>query len=105
MNNSDYSYIEPYILSGSSVEKQLKPYVLKDYQEQLLHVEINNKDYDASGNTCIVTTTETYEIQNNKEPLHMRVIQGKYEVQRQSKGEWKIVNFADKFKVISKINY
>ncbi len=105
MNNSDYSYIQPYILSGSSVEKQLKPYVLKDYQEQLLHVEINDKKYNASGNTCIVTTTETYEIQNNKEPLHMRVIQGKYEVQRQSNGEWKIVNFADKFKVISKINY
>lgn len=104
MNKHDYSYIESYVVPGGSVEKEVKPYIMKDIQEKLLSHEIINKEFKDS-NTCIVTTRETYEVQNHNEPLHMRVLEGKYEVKKQSDGKWKILNFADLYKIVSKINY
>jgi hypothetical protein len=56
-------------------------------------------------NNCIVTTNETYKIQNNEEPLHLRTLRGKYELEKRNNSDWKIKNFADKFKIVSKINY
>ncbi|WP_238883329.1 VWA domain-containing protein [Clostridium sp. YIM B02551] len=104
INNHDYSYIESYLVPGGGVEKEVKPYIMNDIQEQLLSLEIINKEFKDS-DTCIVTTRETYEVQNHDDPLHMRVLEGKYEVKKQSDGKWKILNFADLYKVISKINY
>ena len=94
INNHDYSYIEKYLVPGGGVEKEVKPYIMKDIQEKLLSYEIINKDFQ-DANTCIVTTRETYEVQNHMEPLHMRVLEGKYEVKKQSNGKWKILNFTD----------
>lgn len=104
INNHDYSYIESYIAPGGSIEKEIKPYIMKDIQEKLLSYEITNKK-NIDPNTYIVTTRETYEIQNHNEPLHMRVLEGKYEVKKQSDGKWKNLNFAALYKVLSKINY
>lgn len=104
INNHDYSYVEKYVVSGGGVETEVKDYVMKDIQEKLLSHEIINKEFKDS-NTCIVTTRETYEVQNHDDPLHMRVLEGKYEVKKQSDGKWKILNFADLYKVISTINY
>ncbi|WP_286907524.1 VWA domain-containing protein [Clostridium sp. UBA1652] len=104
INNHDYSYVESYLVPGGGVEKEVKPYIMKDIQEKLLSHEIINKEFK-DANTCIVTTRETYEVQNHDDPLHMRVLEGKYEVKKQSDGKWKILNFADLYKVISTINY
>lgn len=104
INNHDYSYVESYIAPGGSVEKEVKPYVMKNIQEKLLSYEIIKKE-SIDPDTYIVTTRETYEVQNHDEPLHMRVLEGKYEVKKQSDGKWKILNFADLYKVLSKINF
>ncbi|MGH4120762.1 TcaA NTF2-like domain-containing protein [Clostridium sp.] len=104
INNHDYSYIEDYIAPGGSIEKEVKPYIMKDIQEKLLSYEIINKE-NIDADTYIVTTRETYEVQNHDEPLHMRVLEGKYEVKKQSDGKWRNLNFADLYKVLSKINY
>lgn len=104
INNHDYSYIESYIAPGGSIEKEIKPYIMKDIKEKLLSYEIINKE-NIDPNTYIVTTRETYEVQNNDDPLHMRLLEGKYEVKKQSDGKWKNLNFAALYKVLSKINY
>lgn len=104
INYHDYSYIEKYIVPGGGVEKEVRPYIMNNIQEKLLSHEIINKEFKNS-KSCVVTTRETYDIQNHDDPLHMRVLEGKYEVIKQADGSWKILNFAAKFKVISKINY
>ena len=104
INNHNYSYIESYIVPGGGVEKELRPYIMNDIQEKLLSHEIINKEF-IDDNTCIVTTRETYEVQNHEEPLHMRVLEWKYEVTKQYDGQWKILNYADRYKVLYKINY
>ena len=104
INNHDYSYIEEYIIPGSSIEGQVKPYIMKDIKEKLLSFEILEKNFKDE-NTCIVNVRETYEIQNYKEPLHMRALEGKLKVKKDSSGKWKLDDFAAKYKIISKINY
>lgn len=101
INNHDYSYVQDYIAPGGSVEAQVKPYIMRDIQEKLLSHEIVNKEFK-DADTCIVTTRETYEIQNHEEPLHMRVLEGKYEVKKQSDGKWRLLNYADTYKILSK---
>ena len=72
---------------------------LFEYTKSL--IEKNFKD----DNTCIVNVRETYEIQNYKEPLHMRALEGKLQVKKDANGKWKLDDFAAKYKIISKINY
>lgn len=104
INNHDYSYIEDYIIPGSSIEGQVKPYIMKDIKETLLSFEILEKNFQ-DDNTCIVNVRETYEIQNRKEPLHMRTLEGKLQVKKDANGKWKLDDFAAKYKIVSKINY
>ncbi len=101
INNHDYSYIVDYIAPGGGVEREVKPYIQKDIQEKLLSYEIIEKNY-TDANTCIVTTRETYMIQNRQEPLHARVLLGKYKVIKSSDGKWRLLDFADRYKVLSK---
>ena len=104
INNHDYSYISDYIIPESSIEHQVKPYVLKkDIKEKLLSFEILDKNFKDE-NTCIVSVRETYEIQNYQEPLHMRTLEGKLKVKKDENGKWKLDDFAAKYKIISKIN-
>jgi len=104
INNHEYSYIEDYIIAGSSIESQVKPYIMKDIKEKLLSFEILEKNFK-DDNTCIVNVRETYEIQNYKQPLHMRALEGKLQVKKDANGKWKLDDFAAKYKIISKINY
>lgn len=104
INNHDFSYIENYLVPGGSIESQARPYIMKNITEELLSLEIIQKDYKSSS-TCDVTTRETYKVQNNKEPLHMRVLQGKYEAIKQPDGTWKLRNYVDTYKILSKISY
>jgi len=104
INNHNYSYIEKYIIPGGGVEKEVKPYIMNNIQEKLLSYEVVKKE-NKDDSTCIVTTRETYEVQNHEQPLHMRVLEGYYEIKKQPDGSWKILNFADLYKVLSQINY
>ena len=104
INNHDYSYISDYIIPGSSIENQLKPYIMKDIKEKLLSFEILEKNFKDE-NTCVVSVRETYDIQNYQEPLHMRTLEGKLKVVKDKNGKWKLYDFGAKYKIISKINY
>ncbi len=101
INNHDYAYIVDYIAPGGDIERQVKPYIQKNIKEQLLSYEITQKEF-IDANTCIVTTLETYIIQNQEEPLHARVLLGKYKAVLQSDGKWRLMDFADTYKILSK---
>ena len=104
INNHDYSYISDYIIPDGGLEKQVKPYIMKDIKEKLLSFEILEKSFKDE-NTCIVSVRETYEIQNYQEPLHMRTLEGKLKVKKDKNGNWKLDDFAANYKIISKINF
>lgn len=103
MTHQDFSYIEPYLKSGSSIAAEQEKYVQRGIEEVLDSYEIENVEYSDSDN-CIVTTRETYFVQKTGEPLALLTQRCKYVVEKDG-NDWKISNFAEKVEVLSNIKY
>ena len=103
MTNQSYSYIEPYVLSGSSLESHQQNYVARGISEKIDSYEIENVEY-ADENNCVVTTRETYFVQKVNEPLALLTQRCKYQVVKTGSA-WQMVDFADKVEVLSRITY
>ncbi len=101
VSNSDYSYIEDYILDGSSLYQEQSKYVLRDIQEQLDSYEFVSIDYTDSNN-CTIVTRETYYVQVAGKSLQLMTQECTYAVQKVN-GEWKMTTFVD-IDVLSRIN-
>ena len=101
MTNSDFSYISDYLKPGSSIYKAQEEYVKKDFTEQLKTYEISSTDY-SSNTECIITTRETYYVQATGEPLDLLTQECKYKLIYEN-SEWKMTDFADSVKVLSRI--
>lgn len=101
MTKSDFSYIEKYLLPGSSIYQDQQKYVQKGISEQLDSYEIEKTDYSDS-NHCVITTRETYYVQKAGEPLQLLTQRCQYAVEK-SGNDWKMTSFAGKVKVLSKI--
>ena len=54
MTNQSYSYIAPYILSGSALEAEQTKYVTRGISENIDSYEIENVEY-TDNNNCVVT--------------------------------------------------
>ena len=104
INEHNFSYIEGYLVKGGDVYNETKDYIKKDIKEELLSCNFLDVSYPTS-NSCIVHMQETYKIQNNKEPLHMRTIESYYKLLKQSDGSWKIDSYPQSMKVVKKIKY
>lgn len=102
MTNSDFSAISGYLKTGSSIYVAQEKYVMRSIAEMLDSYEIVSVDYENS-DTCIVTTRETYYVQKEDSPLELLTQQCKYRV-AQENGNWKITDFADSVKVLSRVN-
>lgn len=105
INKHDSSYIEPYVDLNGPLYAEVYKYIQKDIKEKFVSVEILEKTFSNNNNTCIVKFNDTYEVQNFKDPLHLRTLESEYELRKQPNGEWKIYAFNKLLKVISKINY
>ena len=103
MTNQSYSYIEPYVLAGSSLEAQQQSYVVRGISEKIDSYEIENVEY-TDENNCVVTTRETYFVQKVNEPLALLTQRCKYQVVKTG-STWQMVDFAGKVEVLSKITY
>lgn len=103
MTNQSYSYIEPYILSGSALESEQKNYVVRGISEVIDSYEIENVEYTDASN-CIVTTRETYFVQKTNSPLALLTQRCKYNVVKYG-NDWKMTGFAGKVEVLSRIHY
>ena len=104
INEHNFSYIEKYLVKGGAVYNETKDYIKKDIKEELLSCSFLDVSYPTS-DSCIVHMQETYKIQNNKEPLHMRTIESYYKLLKQSDGSWKIDSYPQSMKVVKKIKY
>ena len=104
INSHDFSYIEKYLVKGGDVYNETKEYIKKDIKEEFLSCNFLDISYPTS-DSCIVHMNETYKIQNNKEPLHMRTIESYYKLLKQSDGSWKIDSYPQNMKVVKKIKY
>lgn len=104
INEHKFSYIENYLVPGGDVYNETKEYIKKDITEELLSLNFLDVSYPTS-TSCIVHMQETYKIQNNKEPLHMRTIESYYKLLKQNDGSWKIDSYPQSMKVIKKIKY
>lgn len=102
MTESNFSYISDYLKAGSPIYKTQKKYVEKDISEQLESYEIVNTKYSKNKKQCVVTTRETYYVQKTGEPLNLMTQQCKYKLVLDH-GEWKMTDFADSVKVLSRI--
>lgn len=101
MTESDFSYIEDYLKEDSSIYKGQKDYVKKNISEQLDSYEIADTKYTDSKH-CVITTRETYYVKKDGEALNLLTQQCKYKLACIN-GEWKMTDFADKVKVLSRI--
>lgn len=104
INANDFSYMENTVVKGSPIEKEQRAYIKRDLSEQLQNFEITEKEMKGDSQ-CIVTVRETYDIDKPNEPLHMLVQEAKYDVRKQSNGQWKIYSFYEKVKKLQKLNY
>lgn len=102
INSHDYSYLQPYVVEGGPLYKEVHPYIQKDIKETLLSYEIVSKEY-TDDSTCIVTVHEIYEVLNQEEPLHMRTLESQYVLKKQS-DKWQFYAFNKSIKILSKIN-
>lgn len=103
MTNQSYSYIAPYILSGSALEAEQTKYVTRGISENIDSYEIENVEY-TDNNNCVVTTRETYFVQKPGKPLSLLTQRCKYSVVK-SRNDWKMTGFVDKIEVLSRIAY
>ena len=103
MTNQSYSYIAPYILSGSALEAEQTKYVTRGISENIDSYEIENVEY-TDNNNCVVTTRETYFVQKPGAPLSLLTQRCKYSVVK-SGNDWKMTGFVDKIEVLSRIAY
>ena len=103
INSHDYSYLQPYVVEGSPLYKEVYPYIQKDIKETLLSYEIVNKEY-IDDSTCIVTVHEVYEVLNQEDPLHMRTLESQYMLKKQNNNQWQFHAFNASIKILSKIN-
>lgn len=103
MTNQSYSYIAPYILSGSALEAEQTKYVTRGISENIDSYEIENVEY-TDNNNCVVTTRETYFVQKPGKPLSLLTQRCKYSVVK-SGNDWKMTGFVDKIEVLSRIAY
>ena len=101
MTYSDFSYIEDYLLNGSPIYTSQSKYVQRDIAETLDTYEIVDTTY-STNDECVVKTRETYFVQKANEPLVLLTQECQYIVVRDN-GEWKMKDFADSVKVLSKI--
>lgn len=100
ISQSDFSYIAPYMQTGSSLYVMQEKYIKNNYSEQLDSYEIvSNEPIDE--NSCYITTRETFYVLTPNTPLSLLTQQCKYKVQKIN-GEWKMTDFADR-KEVSKI--
>lgn len=104
INNHDFSYIEKYMVKDGPVYKENKEYIKNNFTEEFLSCKIIDIKYPTK-DSCIVHLTETYKIQNNKEPLHMRTLESYYKLLKQSDGSWQVYSYPKDMKVIKKIRY
>lgn len=102
INSHDYSYLQPYVVEGGPLYKEVHPYIQKDIKETLLSYEIVNKEYTDDA-TCIVTVHEIYEVLNHEDPLHMRTLESQYVLKKQN-DKWQFYAFNASIKILSKIN-
>jgi hypothetical protein len=92
ITNQDMSYIEDYLVYDSEIYKEQEDYIQKGYEEVLKSYEIQDAEYDSSGNKCIIQTTETYSVQKPDEPLKLIVQTARYKLKKTSDG-WKMYAF------------
>lgn len=104
INEHNFSYIEKYMVKNGPVYKENKEYIKKDITEELLSYNFLKVSYP-SKNTCIIHMQETYKIQNQKEPLHMRTIDSYYKLKKKSNGEWQVHSYPKEMTVVKKIKY
>lgn len=104
INEHNFSYIEKYMVKDGPVYKENKEYIKKDIKEELLSYNFLKVSYP-SKNTCIVHMQETYKIQNQKEPLHMRTIDSYYKLKKNSSGDWQVHSYPKEMTVVKKIKY
>lgn len=104
INEHNFSYIENYMVKDGPVYNENKEYIKRDIKEELLSYNFLEVSYP-SKDTCIVHMQETYKIQNQKEPLHMRTIDSYYKLYKQSDGSWQVHSYPKEMKVIKKIRY
>ncbi|MCI5623230.1 MULTISPECIES: vWA domain-containing protein [Anaerostipes] len=104
INEHNFSYIEKYMVKDGPVYKENKEYIKKDITEELLSYNFLKVSYP-SKNTCIIHMQETYKIQNQKEPLHMRTIDSYYKLMKNSNGEWQVHSYPKDMTVVKKIKY
>ncbi len=102
MTYSDFSLIAPYLKEGSGIYTTQEKYVQKNITEQLDSYEIVSVNYSDAEN-CVVTTRETFYVQSAGNPLRLLTQECKYNVTL-DEGTWRMTDFADKVKVLSKIN-
>lgn len=102
MTQSNYSFIEPYLRSGSNIAKMQQAYVKKNIAESLDSYEIVDVKY-LSNEQCHVTTRETYYVQIAGKPLKLLTQQCKYNLVKDSSG-WLMTDFAENVKVLSNIH-
>lgn len=101
MTNSDFSYIEEYLLYDSPIYKAQSKYVLRNIAEALDSCEIVEVSY-LNNDECIVKTRETYFVQRPNEPLSLLTQECKYVVVYVN-GKWQMQAFAESVNVLSQI--
>lgn len=102
MTYSDFSYIEPYLLSGSKISDTQQGYVKKNIAESLDSYEIVDVTYLKKGQ-CHITTRETYYVQAEGEPLKLLTQQCKYNLIIHN-NQWFLTDFVDSVKVLSNLH-
>ena len=101
LNTGDYSYVSPFIISGSPANTAQANYIKKPINEELLgHSIVSEKDVDSTTKDIVVI--EEYNIINASDGYHYRKNQGTYRFKIDSDNYWKLHSFPAKVKVLEK---
>lgn len=102
LNANDYSYLKPYVVSGSPMESIQSEYVKKKITEVLKNYEILSK-VKVDDSTYNVKVNETYSVTYSDGELNMLVQEATYIVKKQSNESWKVYDFDGSVEVIQSI--
>lgn len=91
INYQDYYYIEDYIKSGSPLHEMQSKYVQNiDVAESLVTYAIDDTVY-SSNTSCVVTTTETYDVYHSDGQIKTVTQHCRYDVEKVN-GKWLMTN-------------
>lgn len=98
MNESNPSYMEPYVIEDCPLYNTQKKYVNNDFYEELLSFYICSEVQMEGNDSCVLSVHEVYNVETPGTPLYHHEQVATYRMKKDKDGQWKMYEFVGSVK-------